>query len=83
MCYNIYSESESSHRKTEKRILVMRRILSRIGACIAILGFFLFLGTVGGIECETLTWSQFWVTVAYTFPMMYIGGKMANLYSWQ
>lgn len=70
-------------QKNRKEDLVMRKVLSRIGACIAVLGFLLFLGAVGGIDCETLTWSQFWGTVAYTLPMMIIGGKLSTLYTWQ
>lgn len=61
----------------------MRKVLSRIGALIAVVGFMLLLGAVGGIDCDTITWAQFWGTVAYSVPMMIIGGRMINLYSWQ
>lgn len=61
----------------------MRKVLSRIGALVAFAGFMWILGAVGGIDCGTGTWSQLWVAVAHGFPMMFIGGKLSTLYTWQ
>ena len=61
----------------------MRKVLSRIGALVAFAGFMWILSAVGGIDCETITWSQFWVAFAHSIPMMFIGGKLSTLYTWQ
>ena len=60
----------------------MRKVLSRIGALVTFAGFFWMLSAVGGLEQDISTWSQFWVSIAHSVPMMFVGVCMSNLYTW-
>lgn len=50
-----------------------------IGAILIGIGFLLTLGAVGGLECETSTWAQFWTGIAHSFPMIGIGIIMTRI----
>ena len=59
----------------------MRKTLSRIGLMLAVAGFFLTWGAIGGLECDRCTWEQFFKTLLYSVPMLGIGVSLTRLWT--